>query len=60
MKTTVTEQSRLDCEQCISYITPAVVGACASVGIERGKPTWQVLNEYLADYHRRGHTRESR
>lgn len=46
-----------DCPQCMDYAMdqPHLVGACASVGIEKGKSTQQMLAEYLAAYHARGH-----
>lgn len=47
------------CADCQALVDtqPMLPGACASVGIEQGKSTRQVLAEYLASYHRRGHVR---
>ncbi len=50
------------CFECNEYAAdggPALLGACASVGIERGKSTEMMLLEYLAAYHRRGHVAQS-
>lgn len=46
-----------DCPACWEYCfdNPGLAGACASVGIERGKSTGEMLHDYLADYHSRGH-----
>lgn len=48
---------RPDCLPCLEYLfaQPHLVGACASVGIERGKSTGQMLCEYLSAYHDRDH-----
>ena len=43
------------CETCLSQIDPILIHACASSGIEHKKPTYQVMNEYLQDFHDRGH-----
>lgn len=45
------------CPECATYLDahPHLVGACASVGIEHGKSTRQMLREYLATFHDRGH-----
>lgn len=46
-----------DCTECLDYYRdrPHLTGACASVGIEHGMSTEQVLRQVLRDYHRRGH-----
>jgi hypothetical protein len=48
----------LDCPKCMAHFDYGLVGACASVGIEHGKSTRQMLLEYLAAYHTRGHVRQ--
>ena len=47
----------LDCPDCRAYLeaNPALIGAAASVGIERGLTTQQALYAYLRQYHKRGH-----
>jgi hypothetical protein len=37
------------------FRTPGLTEACASVGIEYGKSTGQMMHDYLAGYHDRGH-----
>ncbi len=51
-----------DCPDCVEYYRsrPHLAGACASVGIEHGLSTSQVLWRVLGDYHRRGHVDEQR
>lgn len=55
----VTRRQIMDCAPCMAhYYDPVNVhlaGACASVGIEHGKSTQQMLFEYLAAFHVRGH-----
>lgn len=44
-----------DCDQCADTIRNfgfALVGACASVGIERGKTTGEMFDIWLAREHR--------
>lgn len=43
------------CATCMDAMTPALVEACASVGIEHGKSTGQMMVEYLNTYHARRH-----
>lgn len=45
------------CRECFEHYmqTPHLVGACASVGIEHGKSTSQMLTEYFERYHAREH-----
>lgn len=45
------------CGECAALVNaqPMLIGACASVGIEHGKSTRQMLREYLQGYHDRGH-----
>jgi hypothetical protein len=45
------------CGACMEYYrdNPALVGAAASVGIEHGKSTADMLHTVLSVYHRRGH-----
>lgn len=47
----------LDCGKCVDHYfgQPFLVEAAASVGIEHGKSTEQMLHEYFAAYHKRGH-----
>lgn len=48
----------LDCPECAAHAESAgwsLVGACASVGIERGLTTSQMLARYLRSYHADGH-----
>ena len=47
----------MECGGCMGYLNsqPHMAGACASVGIERGKSTGQMLREYLEAFHERGH-----
>lgn len=52
---TQSELNRFECEECVAAVTHNLIGACASVGIEHGKSTDQMLLEWLTDYHRRGH-----
>jgi len=49
------------CPDCVAYwdANPYLTAACASVGIEYGKSTAQMLREHLAANHERGH-RENR
>jgi hypothetical protein len=46
-----------DCQPCLDYYRdrPHLTGACASVGIEHGLSTEQVVASVLRDFHRRGH-----
>ena len=44
----------MDCEQH-AIREPHIVGACASVGIEHGKSTAEMMKIYLDGYHKRGH-----
>ncbi len=50
------------CPPCMEYYYdhPHLVGACASVGIEHGKSTSQMLHTVLGVYHRRGHPADLR
>jgi hypothetical protein len=45
------------CPECMDYYfsSPGLIHACASVGIERGLSTGEMLGRYLDAYHRRGH-----
>lgn len=45
------------CGKCLEYYfsNPYLVEACASVGIEKGKTTEEMLVEYLAQYHNDRH-----
>ena len=46
----------VECERILREGGHALRGACASVGIERGKSTDQMVREYLAERHEReGH-----
>jgi hypothetical protein len=46
-----------DCPDCLTWWSsqPNLTAACASVGIEHGKDTVQMIREYLAGYHQRHH-----
>lgn len=47
-----------ECERCAEHWDAngwSIIGACASVGIEHGKSTWQMAKDYFEGYHRRGH-----
>lgn len=48
-----------DCGDCAAHwdANPYLAAACASVGIEYGKSTAQMLTEYFAGFHQRGHQR---
>lgn len=45
------------CPDCWAHAAshPHLIGACASVGIEHGKSTAEMVRDYLAAYHERGH-----
>ena len=53
----VTVRDLTDCPRCLEhyFAEPHLAGACASVGIERGLSSGEMLRRYLADYHRGGH-----
>ena len=54
-------EGRIVCPDCAAYAgTAHMVAACASVGIEHGKTTGQMLTEIVESYHRRGHKAEVR
>lgn len=59
MSRTVTRQQITDCGPCMAYYyapeNTHLPEACASVGIEHGKSTDQMLFEFLGAYHFRGH-----
>jgi len=44
-----------DCPDCAAVMSPSLIGACASVGIEHGMSTFDVVRSYLNGYHERGH-----
>jgi hypothetical protein len=45
-----------DCPECGQGVTPNVLGACASVGIEEKMSTVEMLDIYMAGEHKdRGH-----
>jgi hypothetical protein len=45
-----------DCLECLEYMAqPFLREACASVGIEHGKSTDQMLKETVEHYHLGGH-----
>ena len=46
-----------NCGDCMAHwdANPHLTAACASVGIEHGKSTAQMLREYFAGFHQRGH-----
>jgi len=45
------------CAACMEHYfdSPSLIEAAASVGIERGKSTLQILRLYLTEYHRNKH-----
>lgn len=44
------------CDRCFDYMrTPFLVEACASVGIEHGKSTDQMMRETIEAFHASGH-----
>lgn len=48
----------VSCPKCRAYYLSkhdALVGACASVGIEEGRSTGEMLRLYMEGYHRDGH-----
>lgn len=45
-----------DCMVCFDRMnTSGLIEACASVGIEVGKSTGQLLRDYIEDFHARRH-----
>ena len=47
------------CDTCFDkFMDPAVVGACASVGIEHGRSTASLLRECIDRYHENRHEEE--
>ena len=46
-----------DCDDCQehAFSQPMLSEACASVGIEHGKSTYEMFKTYIAAYHFRGH-----
>lgn len=48
-----------ECARCLMHFydwrNSILMEACASVGISRNRSTEQVLNSYMAAYHRGGH-----
>lgn len=58
----LTRQDIIDCTECRDHQIdqPHLVGACASVGIERGLSTHEMMFRYLAGFHRRGHKERDR
>jgi len=47
-----------NCDKCREFYFaqgPGLVGACASVGIEHGKSTWEMIAIYLDRYHANKH-----
>lgn len=58
MDKTVPVAAIAECPACQSRCADAglaLLTACASVGIEHGQSTGEMLTLYLLDYHRRGH-----
>lgn len=45
------------CVECASYLEahPLIIPACASVGVEAGKSTRQMMVEYFIEMHERDH-----
>jgi hypothetical protein len=39
------------CSWCLAVLDWNLIGACASVGIEHGKPTGQMAAQFMAAYH---------
>lgn len=50
-----------ECGDCMMrvFATQGLTEACTSVGIEYGKSTGQMLHDYLAGYHDRGHREDT-
>jgi hypothetical protein len=44
-----------DCMKCMDALTPMLMEACASVGIEHNRSTDDMARQYLAEYHARNH-----
>ena len=45
-----------ECQLCLTRMAdPVTVDACASVGLEHGKSTHEMMKEYLAVFHETGH-----
>lgn len=57
----LTRRDILDCPACMMHYfdQPLLPMAAASVGIERGRSTQDMLVTYLAQYHRGGHREAS-
>jgi hypothetical protein len=52
----VTRNELAECAPCLQEsMTPFLAEACASVGIEHGKTTEEMLVAYLAQFHENGH-----
>lgn len=48
------------CAKCLEYMNrPGMVEACASVGIEHGKSTGQMLFEVTNHFHANGHMEDA-
>ena len=41
------------CPECLAILDWNLIGACASVGIERKKSTTQMVSEFMVAYHSR-------
>ena len=39
------------CARCLAILDWNLIGACASVGIERKKTTQQMVSDFMAAYH---------
>ena len=45
-----------ECQKCLDRMTdPLTISACASVGIEHGRSTHEMMRGHLDHYHQRGH-----
>ncbi len=48
------------CQECSDYMNePRLIEACASVGIEKGKSTGQLLRETVNAFHARKHEEQA-
>lgn len=50
------------CPECLDHLAnePRIIGACASVGIERKRSTPEMVRSYMAGIHRRDNHKENR
>lgn len=53
----LTRDDIINCRDCMEhyYASPALAGAAASVGIEHGRSSTEMLYTYLGTFHQNGH-----